>query len=102
MGLSVHNSKAVLEGHFGKKSAFIRTPKFNITQQKSRWQNNKYVSMKVSKNVLWEGILAFYFLFGMYSAFHVGKQGDWGLFPFHLMLFLGFSFIVVQTFRGRA
>ena len=102
MGLSVHNSKAVLEGHFGKKSTFIRTPKFNITQQKSRWQNNKYVSMKVSKNVLWEGILAFYFLFGMYSAFHVGKQGDWGLFPFHLMLFLGFSFIVVQTFRGRA
>ncbi|HCV81065.1 MAG TPA: glycosyl transferase family 2, partial [Zunongwangia profunda] len=27
MGFSVHNSLAVLEGHFGKRSEFIRTPK---------------------------------------------------------------------------
>ena len=31
MGFSVHNTVAVLEGHFGKKSDFIRTPKFNIS-----------------------------------------------------------------------
>ena len=30
MGFSLHNTIAVLEGHFGKKSEFVRTPKFNI------------------------------------------------------------------------
>ena len=31
MGLSLHNAMAVLEGYIGKKSAFIRTPKFNLS-----------------------------------------------------------------------
>ena len=30
MGFSLHNTIAVLEGHLGKKSEFVRTPKFNI------------------------------------------------------------------------
>ena len=30
IGFSIHNSVAVIEGHVGKKSPFIRTPKFNI------------------------------------------------------------------------
>ena len=41
---------------------------------------------KVSKNVIVEGALALYFLFGMYSAFIVGKEGDFGLFPTPLLL----------------
>lgn len=46
MGFSVHNSLAVLEGHFGKKSGFVRTPKFNIVNKKvavgsSSWQSNR-------------------------------------------------------------
>ena len=40
MGFSVHNSLAVLEGHFGKKSEFIRTPKFNLDKLK---QNHRYL-----------------------------------------------------------
>ena len=31
MGFSLHNSIAVLEGHMGKRSEFVRTPKFNIS-----------------------------------------------------------------------
>ena len=34
MGFSLHNSIAVLEGHLGKKSEFVRTPKFNISTLK--------------------------------------------------------------------
>ena len=30
IGFSIHNSVAVIEGHLGKKSPFIRTPKFYI------------------------------------------------------------------------
>ena len=42
MGFSLHNSIGVLEGHFGKKSEFIRTPKFNVQKLKGSWKKNKY------------------------------------------------------------
>ena len=102
MGFSYHNSLAVIEGHRGKRSDFIRTPKFNIKTLKDTWKKNKYTSKKVSKNVFVEGLLALYFLFGMYSAFVVGKEGDFGLFPFHLMLFIGYGFVFINSFRTQA
>jgi hypothetical protein len=102
MGFSYHNSLAVLEGHRGKRSDFIRTPKFNIKTLKDSWKKNKYTSKKVSKNIVIEGFLTLYFLFGMYSAFVVGEAGDFGLFPFHLMLFIGFVFVFVNSFRTQA
>ena len=101
MGFSFHNALAVLEGHRGKRSDFIRTPKFNIQTLKDTWKNNKYIPKKVHKNTVVEGLLTLYFLFGMYSAFVVGKEGDFGLFPFHLLLFIGFGFIFVSSFRTQ-
>ena len=103
MGFSLHNTIAVLEGHFGKKSEFVRTPKFNINSLKDSWKNNKYISKKVSVHVIIEGLLALYFVFGMYSAFIVGNQGgDFGLFPFHLMLFLGFGYVFFKSIFSKA
>ena len=102
MGFSYHNSLAVLEGHRGKRSDFIRTPKFNIKTLKDSWGKNKYTTKKISKNVIVEGVLALYFLFGMYSAFIVGKEGDFGLFPFHLIFFIGFVFVFVNSFKTQA
>lgn len=102
MGFSYHNGLAVIEGHRGKRSEFVRTPKFNIKDLKDSWRNNKYIPKKVHKNTIVEGLLALYFLFGMYSAFNVGEEGDFGLFPFHLLLFLGFSFIFISSFRTQA
>ncbi len=103
MGFSVHNSIAVLEGHFGKKSEFIRTPKFNISNLKESWKGNKYLTQNISPNVIIEGVLMLYFAFGMYSAFVVGDQGgDFGLFPFHLMLFLGFGFVFFKSLTSKA
>ena len=101
MGFSFHNALAVLEGHRGKKSDFIRTPKFNIMHMKDSWKKNKYIPSKVHKNTLVEGLLALYFLFGMYSAFIVGENGDFGLFPFHLLLFLGFGFVFISSFKTQ-
>ena len=103
MGFSLHNTIAVLEGHFGKKSEFIRTPKFNITTLKDTWKSNKYIRKKPSIHVLIEGLLALYFVFGMYSAFVVGDNGgDFGLFPFHLMLFLGFGYVFFKSIFSKA
>jgi len=103
MGFSLHNSIAVLEGHFGKKSEFVRTPKFNIITLKDGWKNNKYIKKKPSVHVILEGMLALYFVFGMYSAFIVGDQGgDFGLFPFHFMLFVGFGYVFFKSIFSKA
>ncbi|MEP2170818.1 MAG: cellulose synthase family protein [Polaribacter sp.] len=103
MGFSLHNTIAVLEGHLGKKSEFVRTPKFNIGTLKDGWKNNKYIKKKPSIHVVLEGLLALYFVFGMYSAFIVGKQGgDFGLFPFHFMLFVGFSYVFFKSIFSKA
>ncbi|MFT4698315.1 MAG: cellulose synthase/poly-beta-1,6-N-acetylglucosamine synthase-like glycosyltransferase [Flavobacteriaceae bacterium] len=102
MGFSLHNSIAVLEGHFGKKSEFVRTPKFNINSLKDSWKGNKYIRKKISPNVIIEGVLMLYFGFGMYSAFVVGDQGgDFGLFPFHLMLFIGFGYVFFKSLSSK-
>ena len=103
MGFSLHNSIAVLEGHFGKRSDFVRTPKFNINSLKDSWKGNKYLKKNISVHVIFEGFLMLYFAFGMYSAFIVGDQGgDFGLFPFHLMLFLGFGYVFIKSLTSKA
>ena len=102
MGFSLHNSIAVIEGHIGKRSDFIRTPKFNISTIKDSWKGNKYLKKNISLHVIIEGILMLYFAFGMYSAFIVGDQGgDFGLFPFHLMLFIGFGFVFFKSLTSK-
>tara|TARA_B100000929_G_scaffold208501_1_gene166179 strand:- start:504 stop:1892 length:1389 start_codon:yes stop_codon:yes gene_type:complete len=96
MGFSVHNTLAVLEGHFGKKSEFIRTPKFNINSIKDSWKGNNYLNNRFSKNVIIEGLLFLYFGFAIWSAF---KLNDYGLLVFHLMLFTGFGFVFFKSLR---
>ncbi|SCY43892.1 Glycosyltransferase, catalytic subunit of cellulose synthase and poly-beta-1,6-N-acetylglucosamine synthase [Nonlabens sp. Hel1_33_55] len=102
MGFSLHNSIAVIEGHLGKSSEFVRTPKFNLAVMGNNWKTNKYLRKKLSPNVIIEGILMLYFIFGLYSAFIVGDQGgDFGLFPFHLMLVIGFGFVFFSSLTDK-
>lgn len=99
LGLSLHNAIGVLEGLLGKKSEFVRTPKFNINSIKDSWKGNRYLSNSLSPNTLLELALIIYFTFGMYSAV---KLNDYGLFPFHLMLFLGFGFVFFKSLTSKA
>jgi cellulose synthase/poly-beta-1,6-N-acetylglucosamine synthase-like glycosyltransferase len=110
MGFSLHNTVAVAEGHLGKKSEFVRTPKFNMMSLKDKWNKNKYIQKKISKSVFVEGLLTLYFGFGLISAVLVGYIGenkkipnehfDFGLFPFHLMLFFGFGYVFFQSIKA--
>lgn len=88
MGLSLHNAIAVLEGYFGKKTPFIRTPKFNIINNTDTWKSNKYITNQVNALTITEGLLSLYFLFAVVEAFYIG---DYGLLPFHVMLTFGFA-----------
>ena len=94
LGFSWHNVSAVLQGYWGKKTEFVRTPKFNISSLKDSWKGNKYVNNKISVNVIFEFLLMCYFLFGLYSGI---KLNDFGLFPFHLMLTFGFGFVFYKS-----
>ncbi|WP_339707019.1 glycosyltransferase [uncultured Kriegella sp.] len=99
LGFSLHNSIAVLEGHMGKRSEFVRTPKFNLKNLTDTWKDNKYLTKKLSPNMILEFALMVYFLFGMYSAIPLN---NFGLFPFHFMLFLGFGFVFTKSLTARA
>jgi cellulose synthase/poly-beta-1,6-N-acetylglucosamine synthase-like glycosyltransferase len=67
MGLSLHNSIAVLEGWAGIKTDFIRTPKFNsIGKTGINTSNNP----NFSSWIFWsEGVLACLFLLNAYQNF---------------------------------
>ena len=91
MGFSLHNSAAVLEGHFGKKSDFIRTPKFNIF---GRNKIEEHSAVDWSLRLILEIFLMFLFGFAIFMAF---KTENYTLLLFHLMLFFGFSYVVFHS-----
>ncbi len=97
MGFAFQNSLAVLEGLWGKKSEFVRTPKLNMESLKERWQDSVYLPRTFSKNVIFEAMLVCYFAFALYSGF---RLNDFDLFPFHLMLFFGYNYLVVNSLKN--
>ncbi len=96
MGLSLHNAVAVAEGLLGFKSPFLRTPKFNVTNQKASWKKNSYADVRISPLVMLEVLLALYFAYGVYAGI---RMADFGLLLFHLMLALGFGLVAYYSFR---
>lgn len=99
MGLALHNSVALVEGFLGIKTPFVRTPKFNVISKTDKWVKSTYLNLKWSWSGLVEGILALYFLFGIFAGFYLM---DYGLLAFHLMLTLGFGSIsYLSTFPQK-
>tara|TARA_B100001057_G_scaffold501164_1_gene621313 strand:- start:641 stop:2167 length:1527 start_codon:yes stop_codon:yes gene_type:complete len=95
---SVHNSYAVIKGHMRMKTDFIRTPKYNLTNRKNKsLRQRRYFKNSLNFFTIVETAMAFYFLFGLYLAFVVSKEGDFSFFLFHLFLFLGYSYISFQS-----
>ncbi|MBC8046860.1 MAG: glycosyltransferase [Fimbriimonadaceae bacterium] len=90
MGLSLHNAWAVFRGWLGHKTAFVRTPKFNIISSKDIWKNKKYIPKKIHPITYIEGLLTLYFLSGVVMGLY---YGDYGLMPFHMMAAIGFGLI---------
>lgn len=93
MGFSLHNSIAVLEGHFGKRSEFIRTPKFNLSSQTSLPDP---VPLQVSWQLLCEILLMLFFGGAVLFAFF---SGYYSFLLFHFMLFFGFSYVVFNSLQ---
>lgn len=96
MGMSLHNAWAVFRGWLGQQTAFVRTPKFAINNSGDIWKKKKYVASRVSPITYLEGIFSLYFLSGIIMGIY---YGDYGLLPFHIMAFMGFSLIFYFSFK---
>ncbi|MGL5889099.1 MAG: histidine kinase, partial [Bacteroidia bacterium] len=90
MGLSLHNAVAVVEGYLGRKTPFVRTPKFNINKTSDMWSGNVYIRNTFSPMVIAEGLLMLYFVYGIITGI---RLGDYGLLPFHVMLATGYGLV---------
>jgi cellulose synthase/poly-beta-1,6-N-acetylglucosamine synthase-like glycosyltransferase len=94
LGLSFHNALAVLEGYLGIKSAFVRTPKFNITSKTDTWRSNHYLIDTKDIKTWIELFLVFYFLGGIYLAF---LFDNFSYVAFHIELVVGYAFVSLKT-----
>ncbi|NND05710.1 MAG: glycosyltransferase [Saprospiraceae bacterium] len=90
MGLSLHNTIAVIQGYLGKKSAFVRTPKFAIKNISDRLNKRKYLTGKLSATTVVEGFLCLYFIFAIFLGIYID---DCSLVLFHLLLAFGYGAI---------
>lgn len=96
MGLSLHNGIAVLEGYIGRKTPFIRTPKFNLHTGNSSLEGNKYLRPSLSFINLLELLLCLYFSYGIVKGIQIR---DYGLLPFHFMLSIGFLTVFYYSLK---
>ncbi len=97
MGLSFHNSVAVIEGYLGIKSSFVRTPKYNIVGR-IRQKTDKGQKNPIGNNLIIEGLLTLLFCAGLLMSINLK---DYSFFIFHLMLALGFGSVFVISWRDR-
>ena len=94
LGLSLHNTIAVIEGYAGRKTPFVRTPKFNVTTAADSWDANKYVSRRINWLTVVEGFMTLYFMGALALAVSLN---DFRLFALHIMLVVGFGMVFIYS-----
>jgi cellulose synthase/poly-beta-1,6-N-acetylglucosamine synthase-like glycosyltransferase len=96
MGFSLHNSIAVIQGYWGKKSSFVRTPKMNILNVKDKLKSNQYVIQKIDLTLIAEALFFCYFVF----AIGLGVYLEYFAFMlFHILLLTGFGINFFYSLR---
>ena len=98
MGMSLHNARAVILGYSGKRTPFIRTPKWNLVGRSGSFTNKNYSSQKVSAITWIELLLCVYFISALVFEIAIG---EWGFVPLHIMLVFGFAAVVHFSFKQR-
>ena len=98
MGFALHNSQAVWEGLTGKKSPFIRTPKFNLESGTVSLNTNVYRLRSLPLSTWLEGGMGL--LFGGMVVLGI-VFGTYLFLPFHGLLALGYSLVFISSLRTR-
>lgn len=95
VGMSFHNSIAVLQGYFGKRTAFIRTPKFNA-ESNGVVALNRFGSSKLSFSFL---VYTLLFLVFTAAVFYGFLAANFGFIMFHVTLSLGLALLLFYEVR---
>ena len=100
IGLTVNNTRAVLEALFRKETEFARTPKYRIEAQADEWVGKKY-----RQSVLWQPVVEL--ALGLYftaTVFYALANGIYGTVPFLVLFQIGFLYTgllsIVQQYSG--
>ncbi len=100
IGLTINNTRAVLEALFNQQSEFARTPKYCIEQQADDWIGKKYRQSDVIQPMV-ELTLGLYFTA---TVFYALANGIYGTVPFLVLFQIGFLYTsllsIVQQFSG--
>ncbi len=90
IGLSVTNSMAVIEALLGKRSEFVRTPKYRVELKEEGWEQKKYVRRGGDWKPYVELGLAAYFVFATAYAYRVE---NYLTVPFLLLFLIGYAYM---------
>jgi cellulose synthase/poly-beta-1,6-N-acetylglucosamine synthase-like glycosyltransferase len=95
IGLSVNNAKAAIEAWIGRKSPFLRTPKYDLTKRGQAWHQRRYRS-RFSWTSLVELTLGVYTVGAIIYSI---RTREYGAIPF-LVLF-AFGYLLVGFYSVR-
>ncbi|HEY2150482.1 MAG TPA: cellulose synthase family protein [Vicinamibacterales bacterium] len=100
IGLSVNNTRAVVEALFNKQSEFTRTPKYHIEADNDEWVGKKY-RQSVAVQPLVELALGLYFTA---TVFYALANGIYATIPFLVLFQVGFLYTgllsITQQYAG--
>jgi len=93
MGLALSNTKALWQAIQGKKTAFVRTPKYGDTTS-GRWWTSRYAISEIPRVVWGEALLALYCTVGLAVTVALG---EWAAIPFQALFAAGFVLVTVSN-----
>jgi cellulose synthase/poly-beta-1,6-N-acetylglucosamine synthase-like glycosyltransferase len=100
IGLSINNTRAVIEALFNKQSEFTRTPKYHIERDSDEWVGKKY-RQSVAVQPLIELAFGLYFTS---TVFYAIANQIYGTVPFLVLFQIGFLYTgllsIVQQYAG--
>jgi cellulose synthase/poly-beta-1,6-N-acetylglucosamine synthase-like glycosyltransferase len=99
LGVALYMSLGVAEGYLGRKSEFVRTPKFNVRGGKNA-DVKKYTRVKVTPLFLLEFLLFAYGFFQLWYAYHV-KDAYAMVFAGMFSLGLGYNVLATLYYSTR-
>jgi hypothetical protein len=94
IGLSVSNSKAVIEALLGIKSSFKRTPKYRIESKQDRWVTKKIYLRRTGVMPILELCLGAYFGLVVLYAF---MNQNYPTIPFLMLFVVGFTYMGLMS-----
>lgn len=94
LGLTYHNSKAIISGITGEKTEFVRTPKLNEHKEENEYTREN----KKGRFRILELVLFCYFVIAVITGLYLD---EYGFLIYHVLLATGYGFILYKSLRNH-